>query len=208
MRFVRTLVPLRGAHFLRPRRFTPFLNVFERDPFFAELGPLFNAEFARFQRYKPRWAESPKVYRLELDVPGFRKDEISMELLESGRIVRIAGQRQRSRRATEGEGTYSQSHFADSLDAQGSVSAEAAQQAEGATTTEPAVSEVQSKEVQATTAEDGVGVADAEHESFTVDYYIPEDADTEAVKASLEHGILSIVFPKSEAKARQKITIE
>lgn len=207
---MRSLAPFRGAHFVRPRAFTPFLTTFERDPFFREFAPLFNTEFSHFQRFRPRWQESSKAYRLELDVPGFRKDEISMDLLESGRLVRITGERHRGRTTstTEGERIDPQSKLPDQAEGQATAPTEAAQPHESATTTESAVVEAQPKEADAMNVEDKGGIVDSERESFSVDHYIPEDADTEAVRASLDHGILSIVFPKSKVEAPRKITIE
>src|SRR5947207_10076130 len=91
MSLYRPFASLRGAHLRRPRVNNVF-SVFERDPFFARMGSLLNTEMAQFQGYTPRVQtfEGPRAYRIEAEVPGFRKEELSIEFPKK-HVIRISG---------------------------------------------------------------------------------------------------------------------
>src|SRR5947207_8232081 len=92
MSFFRRLAPLRQS--LRHWVNVPTSSVFERDPrVFASIAPIVNREFAPFIRNNfPRaeLKEGPKAFRLEADVPGFRKEDLSISFLND-HAVRISG---------------------------------------------------------------------------------------------------------------------
>src|SRR5579871_6710425 len=196
MSFSRALAPFRRANLLRPRRNNPW-DIFERDPFFAGIAPLLNNEVTQFQRYNfPRVdiKENAKAYRLEAEVPGFRKEDISIEFLDP-RTLRISGKRHSDR--APAEETASETSEA-------SNTVEAKQAPPESTEGSEATADQGFKEVSSVESEEGYEVMETEREeevSFTRQWRLPEGVDQDAVKASLDHGILSIVLPKLKQEA-------
>lgn len=94
MSMYRALAPFRKAHFLRTRGPSSVADLFERDPFFAGIAPMLNTEFSPLRYNYPRVniKEGPKAYHLEAEIPGFRKENLSIEFLDS-RTLRISGKR-------------------------------------------------------------------------------------------------------------------
>jgi HSP20 family molecular chaperone IbpA len=216
MSIYRALAPFRRAHFLRPRGPSSFTNLFDRDPFFAGIAPILNTELGQFQRYNfPRVdvKEGPKAYHLEAEIPGFRKDNLSIEFLDS-RTLRISGKRggipatagSDAVEPTEGDRADSEL-LTDDAAAKETIPTESAKNDEAATS-------VISRDT------DSFDVVEAEEEfetmeternqevSFVRQWRLPEGVDQDAVKASLDHGILKVVLPKLKAEATRKVTIE
>ena len=208
MSLYRTVRSLRGVHNLRPRVPTVF-SVFERDPFFARMGSMLNPEMPHFQGYNPhvRTYEGPKSYRIDAEVPGFRKEDLSIEFPKK-HFIRIKGKRSISQPAmTELEdatGDYTSHKLADTTDTQETV-------ATGPTTAaEPTASGAESKEVNVAEA-DGIDVETQRSQTvaFTNQWSLPEDVDIDGVKAKLDHGILSVVLPKRvEPEFDRKVDID
>ena len=213
MSFTRALAPFRRAHFLRPRSHDPFTSLFERDPFFAGIAPILNNELASFQRYNfPRVdiKEGPKAYRLEAELPGFRKSDLSIDFLDP-RTLRIAGKRHVNQsamsEADDAAGNEAINEFPNTVDAKAPESTESVEP----TTTDKAVTEAQSKDVEAFEAEEDYQVVESDRDqeiTFSRQWRLPESVDQDAVKASLDHGILSVVLPKLKAEAARKVVID
>jgi HSP20 family molecular chaperone IbpA len=212
MSFARALAPLRRAHFLRPRSHDPFTSLFERDPFFAGIAPIFNNELASFQRYNfPRVdiKESPKAYRLEAEVPGFRKSDLSIEFTDP-RTLRIAGKRQVSQSSAlddETTGAQTADEVSNTVDAKTPESTKSVE----SNTSDQAITEAESKEVEAVESEEDYQVVETDRDqevTFSRQWRLPEPVDQDAVKASLDHGILSVVVPKLKAEASRKVVID
>jgi HSP20 family molecular chaperone IbpA len=211
MSMSRALAPLRRAHTLRHRGPSIF-SIFERDPFFAGLAPIFNQEFAPLQRYNyPRVdiKEGPKAYHVEAEVPGFRKDDINIEFLDN-RTLRISGRR---------AGPVKESHetTTEATDAAGEQTSEAS--ADWVESKAPASESAEPTEVEPLNkSTDVVEAADNEYEmveserqeefSFSRQWRLPEGIDQEAVRASLDHGILKVTLPKMKAESARKIQID
>ena len=191
----RALRPFRN--YLHPRSNSPFTNLFERDPFLAPFAPLFDVGLVNPQRYNiPRvqLKRSPTAYRLEAEVPGFRKDDLSIEFVDS-RTLRIEGKRKVAGKA---EDAVESTNDADIVDSEQPKSPETTEQVESKGLT-PAQAEEEFQLVES----DGV-----QETSFTGQWTLPEDIDRAAVTASLDHGILSLVLPKMKPESAHKITIE
>jgi len=208
MSLSRAIAPFKRANLFRPRRNNPW-DIFERDPFFAGIAPFLNNELTQFQRFNfPRVdiKESPKAYRLEAEVPGFRKEDINIEFLDP-RTLRISGKRHLARESAEGA-TQAEGSEA------GSETVEAKQTStEGSAGANSSTSagEQEFKEVAPVEAEEGYEVMETERErdvSFTRQWKLPEGVDQDAVKASLDHGILSVTLPKLKQEAARKVVIE
>ena len=175
---------------------------------------MLNAEIEQFQRYHPRVQifEDPKSYRIEAEVPGFRKEDLSIEFPKK-HFIRIKGKRTVGgpvmKEIENAAGDFASSESADPVENRNTASDETV---EPRTTTASEVSEVESKEVKATEGYEETQVAEAkntEEVAFTNQWSLPEDVDIDMVKAKLDHGILSIVLPKKgEAEFERKIQIE
>ena len=202
---------LRRAHSLRPR--VPLVpsvwNVFDRDPFFARMGSILNNEIAQLQVYSPRVQtyETPKDYRIEAEVPGFRKEDLTIEFPRS-RVIRIAGKKRSGPVMAEVEKAAGEDNVfavADSVEAKEKTEAE------------PPVVDATSAESdrQAVEARNGNNqqVArreDMEEITFTEQWTLPEDIDLDGVQAKLDHGILNVLLPKkgSTPEVERRINIE
>jgi HSP20 family protein len=206
MSMYRALAPFRKAHFLRPRGTSSFTDLFERDPFFAGIAPMLNAEFSPLRYNYPRVniKESPTAYNLEAEIPGFRRENLSIEFLDS-RTLRISGKRggKAAPAVEETEGEYAASEkVADPVASEEAVLTESAKN-------DTEIPESASKDVAQ--AEEEYQVVETERNeefSFTRQWWLPEVVDQEAVRASLDHGILSVTLPKLRAEAARKIIID
>jgi len=215
MSFTRALAPFRRAHFLRPRAANSFERIFERDPFFAGLAPIINSEFGQFQRFNfPRVdiREGPKAYRLEAEIPGFRKNDLSIEVLDN-RTLRIAGKRQLSKNAEaegaeEAAGSDNIIDSANTIESREPTSAETSENVEAST---PANAEASERDVENFQSEEDYELIETERDqeiTFSRQLRLPGKIDQDGIKASLDHGILSVVLPKLKEEAGRKVTIE
>jgi HSP20 family protein len=171
------------------------------------MGSMLNPEIPHFQGYNPRVRtyEGPKSYRIDAEVPGFRKEDLSIEFPKK-HFIRIKGKRSISRPAeTEFEdttGDYISYNSADTADAQETVAAEPT------TAADSAVSSAESKEVKVAEA-DEVETQQSRTVEFTNQWSLPEDVDIDGVKAKLDHGILSVFLPKKvEPEFERKVHID
>jgi HSP20 family molecular chaperone IbpA len=176
---------------------------------------LLNTEMAKFQGYTPRVQifEGPKAYRIEAEVPGFRKEELSIEFPKK-RLIRIAGKRRMGgpvmAELENAEGDFTPSQSVDPIEARNEASAAAIENVEPSTA-DSAPAEAESRAVKASEAEemDVVKTEQSEEITFSDQWSLPEDVDIDAVKAKLDHGILSVFLPKKmQAEFDRKITIE
>jgi len=201
---------LRHAHSLRPRvpRVPSLWSVFDRDPFFARMGSILNNELAQFQVYSPRVQayETPKDYRIEAEVPGFRKEDLTIEFPRS-RVLRIAGRKRSGpvmagvENAAGGDDVFA---LADSVDAKEQTEAEPPVEAA------PAESESKASEARNENSHQVVQREEMDEITFTEQWTLPEDIDLDTVQAKLDHGVLNVVLPKKApaAEVERKITIE
>jgi HSP20 family molecular chaperone IbpA len=200
------VAPLRTAHSLfRPRmNLIPRLDSFlEHDPLFVRMRSILNDDFAHFRGFpslRIKYSEGPKAYRIDAEVPGFRKEDLSVEFLNQ-RTLRITGQR-RSNDEVVSElenpqcNNQTTSQQAQTLEAQDKASSE--------------TPEAGTKDVTAREADEEPQAAETDCEiRITEDVSLPDNIDMSAVKAKLDHGILSLTFPKKGgAEPSPKIVIE
>src|SRR5271170_2778102 len=148
------IAPIRFAHSLRPRPNVAFRNLFDHDPFFARFAPILNQPFAPFQGYEfPQrfqladLKEGPKAYHLDLEVPGFRKNELSMDVLDSPLRLRISAKRHATWGIPEAEVTTGCELPLQDTDSVETVQAESTEAATGKPTnaSDTAVTEAEAK---------------------------------------------------------------
>jgi HSP20 family molecular chaperone IbpA len=212
------IAPIRFAHSLRPRPNAAFRNLFDHDPFFARFAPILNQPFAPFQGYEfPQrfqladLKEAPKAYHLDLEVPGFRKNELSMDVLDSPLRLRISGTRHTSWGNPEGEtaaGTLSPHKHPDAVE---TVQTESTEAATGESTNAAPDTAITEAEGEPTAVQEAKEVYDGEGEEdvwFNQSWAIPGPIDKSGIKAKLDHGILKVVIPKKEGAVEHKVTIE
>jgi|SRR5277367_4430271 HSP20 family molecular chaperone IbpA len=209
--------PIRFAHSFRPRRTVAFHNLFDHDPFFARFAPILNQPFAPFQGYEfPQrfqladLKEGPKAYHLDLEVPGFRKNELSMDVLDSPLRLRISGKRHATWGPPEGEtapGILSPPEYTDAVE---TVQTESTETASGESTTVPdtTVAETENTPTAVQEATEEYNEEGEEDVWFNQSWAIPGSIDKSGIKAKLDHGILKVVIPKKEGAVEHKVTIE
>src|SRR6202451_2203285 len=148
------IAPIRFAHSLRPRPNVAFRNLFDHDPFFARFAPIQKQPVASFQGYEfPQrfqfsdLKEAQKAYHLDLEVPGFRKNELSMDVLDSPLRLRISGKRHASWGNPEGETATGTLLRLKDTDAVETVQTESTETATGESTNAPdtAITEAEGK---------------------------------------------------------------
>ena len=204
------IAPIRFAHSLRPRSRISFGSLFEHDPFFARFAPVMNQPFLPLQGYEfPQrfqlsdLKEGQKAYHLDLEVPGFRRNELTMDVLDSPLRLRISGKRHATWKTPEGEAAGGILPSVEPIDSVDTVEAESTEAGAGEST---AVAEGKSTAVQEAKEEyQGEG---EEEVWFNQSWDIPGPIEKSGIKAKLDHGILKVVIPKKEGSVEHKVTIE
>ena len=209
------IAPIRFAHSLRPRPNVAFRSLFDNDPFFARFAPMLNQSFTPFQGYEfpQRFQladirESQKAYHLDLEVPGFRKDELAMDVLESPLRLRISGKRHATWGTPEGgaaTGSDLSLHKADSVE---TVQAESTEPAQTTNASETAVTEAEGQSTAVQEANQEYSGEGEEDVWFNQSWVLPGPIEKSGIKAKLDHGILKVLIPKKEGAPEHKVTIE
>ncbi|OVA05073.1 Alpha crystallin/Hsp20 domain [Macleaya cordata] len=77
-------------------------NIF--DPFndfpFTSLSisrPEFSNETCQFVNARIDWKETPEAHVFKADVPGLKKEEVKVEVIEEGRVLQISGERNKEK---------------------------------------------------------------------------------------------------------------
>jgi HSP20 family protein len=154
--------------------------------------------------------EGPKGYRLEAEVPGFRKSDLSIDFPDP-RTLRLTGKRHiRNPEAEDAAGSETLSDSANTVESKSPEAKEATETVDSSAS-DAEVTESGNKAVEASDRAEDLQVVESEFDqevSFTRQLTLPEGVDLKAVKASLDHGILSVVLPKLKVEVAQKVVIE
>jgi HSP20 family protein len=181
----------------------PF-DVFDDHPF-LNLNSSFFREFPRERVNRANAYETPKEYKLEIEVPGYQKSEISIEYGHDGKTIAVSGKTEKSYEEVHGEEEEEEEPRHVTVE-------DAPEPGEKATSEEPAsqstaVAETsKSKEIGAP-AEPKYWVSERSVGSFTRTFTLPAGLDLGKATATLEHGVLTITIPKTDKVPVQKITI-
>jgi len=211
------IAPIRLAHSLRPRSNVALRSLFDHDPFFARFAPILNQSFAPFQGYEfPQrfqladLKEGQKAYHLDLEVPGFRKNELSMDVLDSPLRLRISAKRHATWGIPEAEVTTGCELPLQDTDSVETVQAESTEAATGKPTnaSDTAVTEAEAKSTAVKEASEEYSGEGQDDVWFNQSWVIPGPIEKSGIKAKLDHGILKVVIPKKEGSAEHKVTIE
>jgi HSP20 family molecular chaperone IbpA len=154
--------------------------------------------------------EGPKAYRLQAEVPGFRKTDLAIDFPDP-RTLRLTGKRHIRGPEMETAGSELLSENANTVESKVPEARESTETVQSSAS-DAAVDESGSKAVERSseTGEDFQVVESEldEEVSFTRQLTLPEGVDINAVKASLDHGILSVVLPKLKVQEAQRVVIE
>jgi HSP20 family protein len=175
----------------------PF-DVFDDHPF-LNLNSSFFREFPRDRTNRSNAYETPKEYKVEIEVPGYQKSEISIEYGHDGKSITVSGETVKS---------FEEVHANDEEPKPVTVEdvPEAGEKETSATKSTAVAETSKSKEVGAPAAPK-YWVSERSVGSFSRSFTLPAGLDLGEATASLEHGVLTIVIPKTTKIPVQKITI-
>jgi len=203
MSFLRAHTPLRQS--LRRWVNVPLTRLFARDPLFTSVAPIGNPELARFVRNafpRAELKEGPTSFRLEAEVPGFRKQDLSITFVND-HAIRISG----TQRLIEAETDQS----TDGVRHVSNVVEDTINDAKQTVKSPPTEGEYESYVINPSDAEEDYQIIGMDREfdsSFSRHYELPEKVNREAVKAKLDHGILTVILPKLHTGPPQSIRID
>ena len=193
--------------------FSPFFPVSRHDPIWDvfEDHPLLNLQSSFFRNAGERQvnranvSETETEYRVEVEVPGYQKGEINIEYGNDGRSLIISGRH---------ESSFEQKP-ADETSAKGVTVEEAPEEGE-ATPARKDTPKTEATAVTTTNSNTAVGAAAPAEKvwvrertvgSFSRTFSLPRGLDFNSASAGLEHGVLTIVFPKAAKQQPKTITI-
>lgn len=180
-------------------------DVFDDQPFFGFRNPAFlDAVNATRTNNRANVTETDKEFRLELEVPGYQKSEITLEYGQDGRVLIVSGKTEKS---------YEEGPAPESVDAPKPVTVENVQE-ESKAEDGPKGDEKSSAVVE-TSKEQSVGtpaapkywISERTVGSFRRSFSLPPGLDLDKASASLEHGVLTVVIPKATKHSSHRITI-
>lgn len=176
-------------------------DLFEDHPFLN-----FNSSFFRdanvSRSNRANVSETESHYKIEVEVPGYSKNEINIEFGPDGKSVTVSGRTEKS---------YEEGHAPEAEGPRGVTveeEREEGEQQKGASTSA-------STEVTQASKEKRVGapagpkywISERSVGSFTRTFPFRSALDSEKATAALENGVLTIVVPKATKHTVRKITI-
>jgi len=172
-------------------------DLFEDHPFLN-----FNSSFFRdanvSRNNRANVSETESQYKIEVEVPGYSKDEINIEFGPDGKSVTVSGRTEKSyEEAPEAEGPKSVTV---------EEAPEEGEQQKGASTSTEVAQKSTEKSVGAP-AGPKYWISERSVGSFTRTFPFRSALDPEKATANLEHGVLTIVVPKATKHTVKKIAI-
>jgi len=150
-------------------------------------------------------SETETEYNVEVEVPGYQKSEISIEFGGDGKSLTISGKSEKS---------FEQGPDDESSKAHGVTVEEVPDEAEKPSSKKSsdkgkstAVTETNKTKDVGAPAAPKYWISERTVGSFSRTFNFRAPLDTEKAKASLDHGVLSVVIPKATKQAAKKITI-
>src|SRR5579871_3921154 len=148
-------------------------------------------------------SETENEYRVEVEVPGYKKEEINIEFGSDGKSLTISG---RSEQARE-EGSRPQGVTVEEVPEEGGQKAQPQQQQQ-----QQPQQQQQSTAVAETNKENQVGqqagpkywISERSVGSFSRTFSFRSNLDHDKASANLEHGVLTVIVPKATKSAAKK----
>lgn len=192
--------------------FAPFLPVFGQDQSIFDVfddHPLVNFRSSGFRDAlnatrtynRANVIETDTEYKVEIEVPGYQKSEISLEYGHDGRTLVVSGRTEKSFEEVEGE--TPQTVTVEDVPEEGSQEKSASKPAEESA----AVAATSKDKTVGAPAEPKYWISERSVGSFRRSFSLPSRLELGKAKASLDHGVLNVVIPKATEHIVQKITI-
>jgi HSP20 family molecular chaperone IbpA len=194
--------------------FSPFFPMYRNEPSLLDSlddHPFlnFNSSFFRDANIargnRANVSETEEGYKVELEVPGYQKSEISIEFGHDGKSLAVSGKTEKSFEEHPAEdGEQSQKPHGVTVE-------EAPEEGEE----KEASVESQSQAVAETTKDNTVGqpaapkywISERNVGSFSRTFTFKSSLDAEKASATLEHGVLTITVPRATKAGVKKISI-
>jgi len=183
----------------RPEQ-NPF-DIFDDHPF-LNLNSTFFREFPRDRINRANAYETPKEFKIEMEVPGYQKPEINIEYGHDGKTITISGDTEKTLEEVHGDTEEARHVTVEDAPEAGEKAAPKKPESESTAVAETS----KSKEVGAP-AGPKYWVSERSIGSFSRTFTLPAGLDLEKATATLEHGILTITIPRTNKVPVQKISI-
>jgi HSP20 family molecular chaperone IbpA len=198
--------------------FSPFFPISRHDPVWEafEDHPLLNLQSSFLRNVGERQVNRANVsetetdYRVEVEVPGYRKGEINIEYGNEGRSLIVSGRHESSFEQNPADETTTEET------SDKGVTVEDAPEEGDATPAPEGTAKANSAAVVETNANTTVGapapaskvwVRERTVGSFSRTFSLPRGLDFNNASAGLENGVLTVVFPKAAKQQPKTITI-
>ena len=145
-------------------------------------------------------SETDKEYTIEVDVPGYQKSEINLEYGHDGKTLIVSGKTEKSYEEGSAPGETSRSVTVEEVPEEGEKPSQPA-------STSSAVAETSKDKSVGAPAAPKYWVSERSVGSFTRSFSLPLGLDLGKARATLEHGVLTVVIPKAAKQKVSKITI-
>lgn len=191
--------------------FSPWFPALRDEPSLLDEHPFFHFGSTAFRdavnasrtRYRANVSETDQEYRLEIEVPGYRKPEISLEYGEDGKALIVSGRKEQSFEQRD--------PTAEDVDAPKPVTVEDAPEETGTSAAEApsstAVTEANTERTVGTPAQPKYWVSERSVGTFQRTFSLPPGLDLAKASASLDHGVLTVVIPKAPKQSVRSIQI-
>ena len=181
---------------LRPEQ--SLFDVFDDHPF-INLQSSFFRDAANARTYnRANVSETETEYKIEVDVPGYQKSEINLEYGHDGKTLIVSGKTEKS--YEEGPDETPKGVTLEEVPEEGEKPAQP-------TITSSAVAETTKETSVGAPAEPKYWVSERSVGSFSRTFSLPAGLDLDKAKATLDHGVLTVVIPKATKQKVSRITI-
>jgi len=189
--------------------FSPFLPVSRNDTFWDVFDdyPFLNVQTpsgrtgGERQSNRANVTETETDYRVEIEVPGYQKNQINIEYGNEGRSLIIAGRRESSFEQNPDEESGGKNVTVEEVPEEGEETS--AGKGESAAVAETKKDTTVGAPAPATK----VWVRERTVGSFTRSFSLPAGLDLNKATAALDHGVLTVVIPKAAKHQPKRINI-
>ena len=186
--------------FLPVSRDDTFWDVFDDYPFLNVQSPSVRTGGER-QTNRANVSETKTDYRVEIEVPGYQKNQINIEYGNEGRSLIISGRRESSFETKPEEESGGKKVTVEEVPEEGEErSAEPEESAAVAETKKDTTVGAPAPATKVWVRERTVG-------SFTRSFSLPAGLDLNKATAALDHGVLTVVIPKAAKHQPKRINI-
>ena len=145
-------------------------------------------------------SETEAEYTIEVDVPGYQKSEINLEYGHDGKSLIVSGKTEKSYEEGSEPGEAPKAVTVEEVPEEG-------EQPSQPTSASSAVAETNKNKSVGAPAAPKYWVSERSVGSFERSFSLPAGLDLAKAKATLEHGVLTVVIPKAAKQKVSKITI-